>query len=378
MNLQNAVGNLQKKYTMSECWKGVRLKVTPDERRQRSEKKKSKSRKKKSKRRFASQRIRATDISLSSIATTQKEAINNEEDAITVQSAEQQTLKITAVSPRNRKNRVSPKNRKIKITAVSPRNSPRPQPSTPRLCATSEKTSPTTVTASSKKAFASAHETVQSDSRTPRLSLAATAAKKTIASCQNTCSRGAIQVGTPRLSPSAPRKAFVNSNPNQKKAFVSSHDILQLDSIQTKLPCVAAAAAENIPSPKASKRRKKRVRFAADAKDWDGMRPESAILQRVVLEFWQATPAISTLKSLHDSSGEHELRRLYNLLDAVIQRVEQYPNQSSPLLPQGGGQGIKFNGQHLQKMKALLTVVSCVHTKVVKSITHQIQCHKDA
>lgn len=370
--IQNKKVKMHQKKPMGECWKGVRVKGKSDERRQRSDKKKLKSMKTSMRKRVAFKRVK--DVSLTPITNTRlnfKENDNTFEKKYTVQAGEQQTLQL----------------KKNKTTAFSPivpkPVSPKHKPCTPRLTTPS----PTTITIASKQAFASSHESMQLGSpRIPRLSPTSASSKKKIGSYHTTeqidsrtprlsphanlnarkksligSPRGILKCGTPRLNPTAPKKAFVNSR-----------DILQLDPIQTKLPCVAAA--ESIqPIPKSSKKKKKRVRFATDVKAWDGMRLENSILQEVVLEFWQATPAISVLKSLHDRCEEHTLRGLYNAVDAVIKRVERDPEFNSPLLPEGGGQGIKFNGQHVPKLRAFLTVIACVHTKVVRAITLQLQ-----
>ena len=371
--MQNAQGKKTQKITLGECWNGVRVKMASDERIQRSQKKKFRSirsMKRRLRKRVACKRVK--DVSLSPITNTRINSIENDsnfEKVHTVQYGEQPILQ----------------RKTNKISAFSPRvQPPVPKQKTPRL-----NRSPTTITVASKKAFVSSHETVQLGSpRTPRISPTSASNQKTHGSYHTTeqidpprtprlsapgnptvakkqlvgTPRGILKCGTPRLSPAAPKKAFVNCR-----------DILQLDPILTKLPCVAAAESVQ-QSPRISKKKKKkRVRFATDAKAWDGMRLENATLQQVVLEFWQEKPAITVLKSLHDSCEEHTLRGLYNAFAAVIKRVEQDPKFNSPLLPEGGGQGIKFNGQHLQKMRAFLTVISCVHTKVVQSITLQLQ-----
>jgi len=147
----------------------------------------------------------------------------------------------------------------------------------------------------------------------------------------------------------------------------------QFDTVNTEIPCNAV---DECVQQHPKRPRKRTVSFAAEAKDWDGMRPDNERLECVIQEFWEKKPAIRTLRALHDNSQEHELRKLRTAFLSVVLQVTEHPDCATALLPHGGGQGIKFNGKHLSKMNVLHSVICKVHDKVVRylaSRTHDDQ-----
>jgi len=178
-------------------------------------------------------------------------------------------------------------------------------------------------------------------------------------------------------SPQLKAKAFI---PLPAMNLHASKHSVQHNSVPTKLPCVPtprhahkSCLATAQPAQKSAKR-SRRVQFAADVKVWDGMRPENDRLQRAVKEYWQREPKIDTLRTLYTNLQEDALRALRDMFARVIKRVQQNRDSTAiPLLPEGGGQGIKFNQKHLRRMQTLYGVMCCVHNKCVQAIQIRIQ-----
>jgi len=181
-------------------------------------------------------------------------------------------------------------------------------------------------------------------------------------------------------SPQLKAKAFI---PLPAMNLHASKHSVQHNSVPTKLPCVPtprhahkSCLATAQPAQKSAKR-SRRVRFAADVKVWDGMRPENDRLQRIVKEYWQRQPKIDTLRTLYTNLQEEALRTLRGMLARVIKRIQQNRDTGNstaiPLLPEGGGQGIKFQQKHLRRLETLHGVMCCVHNKCVQAIRIQSQ-----
>ena len=115
--------------------------------------------------------------------------------------------------------------------------------------------------------------------------------------------------------------------------------------------------------------RKKQVRFHKSAKNWDGLRPQNARLQRLVVDFFGPISNVALLQQLLTERKEYELSMLCEMLTALIVRMKRKePTKRTLLLPKGSRKSIKLNAEHLPRLSKLLRICYAVHEKCKSTI----------
>jgi len=114
-------------------------------------------------------------------------------------------------------------------------------------------------------------------------------------------------------------------------------------------------------------KRRKQFRFASSAKTHDGISPENAQLQRLVLDFWSKDQSLDLLVELLDKLKQDDLSRLASNLTALLHRVKQCPGKASTaLLPRGGGRAVKLSKAHIPHLSQLQTYTIKVRDECVR------------
>ena len=109
---------------------------------------------------------------------------------------------------------------------------------------------------------------------------------------------------------------------------------------------------------------KRRVRFADDAKSWDGKRPQHILLENAVLEFWEATPEITTVSKLLDNKNAKMLLILHRLLLAAVERIKHdICDTGTALITSGDGGKYRITLQkgHVPHLQRLIKHVQTAH-----------------
>jgi len=103
--------------------------------------------------------------------------------------------------------------------------------------------------------------------------------------------------------------------------------------------------------------RRKKVRFHHSAKKHDGLSPQQANLERLVLQFMKVNPNLKILVRMVNDRKLEQLRMLWFQLRRVILRAARSPRDRAPLLEKGGGKCIILRKKNLPHLKKLLAVV---------------------
>jgi len=109
---------------------------------------------------------------------------------------------------------------------------------------------------------------------------------------------------------------------------------------------------------------KRCVRFADDAKSWDGKRPENILLENMVLEFWTPTPQFATVQKLVDDKNATMLLVLHGLLVAAVERVKHDVHGAGvALITSGcrGEYGIMLLKKYVPRLQRLIHLVHAAH-----------------
>ena len=115
--------------------------------------------------------------------------------------------------------------------------------------------------------------------------------------------------------------------------------------------------------------RKKHVRFHTNCKNWDGLRPQNARLQRLVVDFFAPISNVALLQQLLTERKEYELFMLCEMLTALIVRMKRKePTERTLLLPKGSRKSIKLNAEYLPRLSKLLNICYAVHEKCKSTI----------
>lgn len=114
------------------------------------------------------------------------------------------------------------------------------------------------------------------------------------------------------------------------------------------------------------KRHRKQVRFHSSSKDWDGLRPENALMQRLVVNFFRKKPNLTLLQELFDERRQRDLLVLCNMLGILLQRIKR-SKKSTPLLPGGSRKSYKLNSKHISRVERLFTFSMMVYAKCVET-----------
>lgn len=101
--------------------------------------------------------------------------------------------------------------------------------------------------------------------------------------------------------------------------------------------------------------RRKKVRFHPSAKKHDGISPQQANLERLVLQFFNVNRNVQLLQQLLHDRKLKQLRMLWFQVRRVILLVARSPRGRIPLLEKGGG-SVVIRTKNLPQLKKLLDV----------------------
>jgi len=136
---------------------------------------------------------------------------------------------------------------------------------------------------------------------------------------------------------------------NQSKTLLS-YEYDQTCHIEMPKLCAIEDSKTDSQVPK----QRKKVRFHHSAKKHDGLAPQQANLQRLVLQFFQTTPNLEILVQMVHNRKHEQLRMLMIHVRRVIFRVSRSPSAKTPLLEKGGGKSIMFRKANLPQLVKLL------------------------
>merc|ERR1719476_741196 len=141
-----------------------------------------------------------------------------------------------------------------------------------------------------------------------------------------------------------------------------------INSCVLKTPTRKQTIKSCLKTPRKLKKPAKKVRFDCSAKTWDGQRPEHALLERLVSNYWQKSPSVGVLNELMENRNTEMLLKLRGMLLKVIQRL-QVPKKLGKhrveLIPGGGKRKIRLKPSNLPRARKLLLKVYSAHEYTV-------------
>jgi len=114
-----------------------------------------------------------------------------------------------------------------------------------------------------------------------------------------------------------------------------------------------------------SMRRQKRVRFHPSVKKHDGISTANAHLERVIFGFWK-NQNLDLLVELARNSKHTDLNNLVIKLRDLLHRIRQSGDNSTVLLPRGGGSAAKVSKLHIPHINHLLQRVIQVRDECMR------------
>ena len=168
-----------------------------------------------------------------------------------------------------------------------------------------------------------------------------------------------------RKKPSSPHRLAIEYSPRVRT--IHHHPCARKMDVITRSK--SQAKKQPLMHPGEQKARKKPtakrcVRFADDAKSWDGKRPEHILIENIVLEFWKSTPQFTTVHKLVDDKNAAVLLVLHRFLVVAVERVKRDVRGAGVALitsGRGGQHHVLLRKEHIPHLQRLTQHVHAAH-----------------